>query len=318
MWILLSLLFVCARAQLNTTIDDASPLVTYRGSVEHNPPGFNTSLLGNGTATFIVPSPDGAPTIGMNFTGTAVYVFVACPPGYNESIDMGFIARIDDIPSNGWAVDKTGPLYNHLAYHNTTLSNEPHSLVLQVQQGWQLYFDYVIYTTSSADPDSNLKRKKKVSVGAIVGGVLGGCILICLVATPFFLRRRAAQIRRQKLKDGLHARPVVDETDKEAEGSPITPFTSQYPTSLPSEHVGDKSGIGSPMSLGIRVPWSPVEEVAESPHSSASESAMLVLAQEMRRLTVSVQRLERGIPDARDGGTRMVLQRPPAYGIDIE
>ncbi|KAJ6468810.1 hypothetical protein C8R45DRAFT_1017631 [Mycena sanguinolenta] len=260
MWILLPLLFAfcpCAQAQLNTTIDDASPLVTYRGPVEHNPPGFNTSLLVNGTATFIMPTPDGSPTIGMNFTGTAVYVFIACPTGYNDTSDMGFIARIDDIPVGGWAVDKAAkPFYNVLAYANRTLSNGPHSLVLQVQQGWQLYFDYVIYTTSSADPESNSKRKK-VSVGAIVGGVLGGCILICLVATPFFLRGCAAQMRRRRLNDGLHARAVVDETDKETPGSPITPFTSQYPTSPSSSHAGNKTGI--------RAPWPPVEGAEESP-----------------------------------------------------
>jgi hypothetical protein len=71
MWIL-SFLFglrlVCA-TQLNHTIDDASPLVTYRGGIDRNLTGFDPSQLNNGTITFIPPTAHDSPTISMNFTG---------------------------------------------------------------------------------------------------------------------------------------------------------------------------------------------------------------------------------------------------------
>lgn len=72
MWLLslvLGLGFVSS-AQVNHTIDDASPLVTYRAVIDRSLTGFNRSQLNNGTVTFIPATAHDSPTISMNFTGT--------------------------------------------------------------------------------------------------------------------------------------------------------------------------------------------------------------------------------------------------------
>ncbi|KAF8194759.1 hypothetical protein K438DRAFT_1827367 [Mycena galopus ATCC 62051] len=317
-------------AQINTTIDDQSPLVTYRAQIQQNPPGFNTTLLNNGTVTFIPATPTDSPTIGMNFTGTAVYVFVAYPSGFNESFISGFIARIDDVPYGGWSVDQTAPLYNHLAYANKTLSNGPHSLVLQIQPKWELYFDYLVYTSGDPDPgttpsstsgtlkpqstsptvSASSAGKKKAPIGAVVGGVVVGVILLALAATLFFLRRRAHTRRRKSrpFTGALDGRSTPDGINRVPETSLLTPFPLQSPSQAASKHMREKTTLR----LGIDEDVRTVTWAEESP-LSPSDSAIAVMAREMRRLTATVQRLETGIPEARDGGP--ILQRPPAYGI---
>ncbi|KAJ7481387.1 hypothetical protein B0H11DRAFT_2023670 [Mycena galericulata] len=268
---------VVRSVQINTIIDDAIPLVTYRAPVlDRNLTGFNSSLLNNGTVTFVPPTQNDSPTIAMNFTGTAVYIFVAYPSGHNESFTSGFIARIDDIPSGGWAVAQTAPLYNRLAYPNTTLANAPHSLVIQIGPEWELYFDYVVYTSGAGESpvpscvqyriltqdrfDSNF-TEKKFPVGALIGGAIGGLIFLSLVATPWCLQ-------------------VLD---KEGPPSPVTPFMlHQSKRSRESK----KSAHG----VGIHTAQSPGEAASESPISAISDpgSAMMIMAQEFRCLTASV------------------------------
>jgi hypothetical protein len=75
MWLLLPLplLFVfriVSSTQVNHTIDDASPLVTYRAVIDRNLTGFDPSKLNDGTVTFIAATPHDSSTISMNFTGT--------------------------------------------------------------------------------------------------------------------------------------------------------------------------------------------------------------------------------------------------------
>ena len=68
--LLLYVLRVCA-TQTNHTIDDADPLVTYRGTIDRSLTGFDATRLHDGTATFVpAPTTDiDPPTISINFTG---------------------------------------------------------------------------------------------------------------------------------------------------------------------------------------------------------------------------------------------------------
>ncbi|KAJ7196680.1 hypothetical protein GGX14DRAFT_574746 [Mycena pura] len=154
---------ICA-AQRNSTVDDGSPLVEYNATLwSRSTAGFDGSQLNDGTVTFVHPYPNETPTISMNFTGecfnslaldytsqrvittgTAVYIFVAYPSGKASTIRIGFTARIDDSPAGGWTADQIAPLSNHLAFSTTTLSNGPHTLVLELCVQCSLYFDYAI------------------------------------------------------------------------------------------------------------------------------------------------------------------------------
>ncbi|KAJ7089113.1 hypothetical protein C8R44DRAFT_818798 [Mycena epipterygia] len=401
MWMLLvfDVLFFCqlvCSVQVNTTIDDASPLVQYRAPpLDRSLTGFDPSRLNNQTITFIPATTNDSPTIAMNFTGTAIYIFVAYPVGHNESSTSGFVARIDDIPSGGWAVDQTAPLYNHLAYRNTTLSNRLHNLVIQIQPKWELYFDYAVYTSGDPDPASpptldpatsptsgpatsptsdpatpptsgpatsptsgpatlpasgpasspasgpatsptsgpatsptsdpaNLpisgpatsqnpstassRTTKKISVGAVVGGIVGGLFILALLSIPFLLRRKALGKRKPNpFPVGLPTGESGEE--KDSAPPPTPPFILQSPSPARSKY--ERATSDSELRLGIPTARPLTLSTDQSPLSAASDPALLDIADNLRRLTASVQRLETEIPEARDGGP--VLQRPPAY-----
>ncbi|KAJ7627217.1 hypothetical protein FB45DRAFT_58819 [Roridomyces roridus] len=158
----------CWAAQVNTTIDDASPLVAYHsGPVDRNLTGFDTSRLRDGTATGIQPSTNGdSQSIVISFTGHALYVFLAYPSGHAIPVAIGFTALIDGVARGGWAVDQTGALYNQLAYANRTMSEGPHTLVMQIPAGWALWFDYMIYT--SGDPATSAQSSTATGVATPV------------------------------------------------------------------------------------------------------------------------------------------------------
>ncbi|KAJ7488746.1 hypothetical protein B0H11DRAFT_2405828 [Mycena galericulata] len=238
--------------QINTTIDDANPLVTYRAPVlNRNPTWFNSSLLNNGTVTFVPPTQDDSPTIAMNFTGTAVYIFVA-----------------QCVPSGGWAIAQTAPLYNHLAYRNTTLANAPHSLVIQIQPEWELYFDYVVYTSGAPESlvSSTRNTEKKFPVGALVGGVIGGLIFLGLVAMPWCLRRRAPARQKANPFTGETSSSEQEVLDKEGPPSPVTPFMLQSQSKRSRESKKSAHGVG------VHTAQLPGEAANESPISAISDN----------------------------------------------
>ncbi|KAJ7015859.1 hypothetical protein C8F04DRAFT_1204926 [Mycena alexandri] len=154
MWILplLTLVFSrLARAVHNYTIDDASLLITYDAPVlERNHTSFDSRLLWDGTITYVAPAPNVSPTISIPFDGTAIYIFVAYP-GITQPAPSGFNASIDGAHTGNWAADESALLYHHLVYHTAGLPAAPHTLVMQINPGWELYFDYAIYT-SNVDP----------------------------------------------------------------------------------------------------------------------------------------------------------------------
>ncbi|KAJ6583501.1 hypothetical protein DFH09DRAFT_272974 [Mycena vulgaris] len=333
--------WLVSAAQSNYTIDDASPLVEYDAAFwARDPRGLNTSELNNGSVTFVHPDPNGTPTIAMNFTGTAVYIFVAYP-GKAVIAPLGFTALIDDVASGNWSVHQQSPLNNFMAFSNKTLANKPHELRLQLLPGASLYFDYAI-VTSDADPNvpstpsstsppsqDTSNTKKKPPVAAIVGGVVGGVVLIALVSTVLLLRRRAMTRKRPVstsivpfiAKPGKGDNRVSQQVeiksdsannlhaDKEGEplAVPSTPFVLQPPPAARSTVSSEKSD------LSVRIPRARPHTGGEmQTPQSASSPVLTQMAEELRRIKMSMERLESGIPEAQDWDGS--LQRPPAYG----
>ncbi|KAF7333748.1 hypothetical protein MVEN_02331400 [Mycena venus] len=389
MW-LLSLLFglgFVSSAQVNHTIDDASPLVTYRAVIDRSLTGFNRSQLNNGTVTFIPATEHDSPTISMNFTGTAIYVFVAYPAGHNESFVSGFSARIDGVPYGGWAVAQTAP------------PGEPSG----VQPEWELYFDYAVYTSGDPDPlpssnsapptttsessvsasntgipvpiatgnvagepsltpsvsvstvkvpgptfpggvagvtftgntpvptgsdnipvQASAANHKQMPVAAIVGGVLGALILLALVATPLILRRRA-QARRAKARRTLS--PFIigntggdghtdEERDVNPRDPPLAPVVLHPPPPAHTANMRQKSPLRVTIPTWTATPEAPARtsgtEAPQTSLSAASDVTLAQIAEQVRRMRMSMLRLETGMPEARDGGPALI--RPPAYG----
>ncbi|KAJ7669643.1 hypothetical protein B0H17DRAFT_1246630 [Mycena rosella] len=161
-------LFVCATR--NITIDDASPLVTYDAPVlQRNITAFDSRLLEDGTITFVAPTPNASPTISIDFTGIAIYIFVAYP-GLNESAPSGFTALIDGAEAGGWAAAESALLYRHLVYHSAVLADAPHTLVMQIKPNWELYFDYALYTSTALDPVVSAATSRGASAQQTTGG----------------------------------------------------------------------------------------------------------------------------------------------------
>ncbi|KAJ7205246.1 hypothetical protein GGX14DRAFT_645149 [Mycena pura] len=320
---------LASAAELNHTLDDINPLVVYDAPVlDRNITGFFPSEVKDGTVTHIVAPAQHAATISMNFTGTAVYVFVTYPSGFrgNESTTPnGFLAQIDGVPSGGWARgNSTDYIFGFLAYQNTTLSNNQHDFVMEIQPGWEVYFDFVKYTsfvpdstsmsssaaapTTSNPPASASMTKKKAPVGAIAGGVVGGLFLLALLATPFILRRRALAKQRAISRQPPSPIPYIigpDDGRSQADKSEAPPT----PQSLtPGRRF---KALRSPFTLGIPTTGSAPSSRDQSPLSATSDPGLLLVAEEVRRLTASVQRLETGVSEAHDG--RPIWHGPPAY-----
>ncbi|KAJ7024979.1 hypothetical protein C8F04DRAFT_1239397 [Mycena alexandri] len=317
MWILtLFHLALLVSAGHNYTIDDASPLITYDAPVlERNHTSFDSHLLWDGTITYVAPASNFSPTISIPFNGTAIYIFVAYP-GITQPAPSGFNASIDGAPTGNWAADESALLYHHLVYHTAGLPAAPHTLVMQINPRWELYFDYAIYT-SDMDPPSSISTSstgaaqptsfttesntaKKPPLGAIIGAVLGGTLLVTLSTAMFFrCRRRAAEKRRRTAMSLAAGFSLSDEWSEGEEaktpGPPAMPFLLR---AAPPTRSKIKS----------------VNRLSEgSGHTGVtSERGLARLTAEIQHLTASVQQLGTGIPDARDGG--QVMQLPPAYG----
>ncbi|KAJ6495193.1 hypothetical protein C8R45DRAFT_986317 [Mycena sanguinolenta] len=287
----------------NYTIDDASPLITYNASaLQRNITAFNSHLLWDGTVTYVVPTPNFSSTISIPFDGTAIYIFVAYP-GRIEPAPSGFTALIDGVPAGGWDAAESALLYHHLVYHTAALPSAPHTLVMEIQPGWELYFDYAIYTSNTDPPlpSSTGSTTNKPPLGAIIGAVVGGMLLIALVTAICFCRRRRVAAKRRPMLVKFATDMALDGGEAEGEGKeagpPATPFLLRAP---PSARDTRKSLITLPE--------------GGSPTGGTSDRGLACLTAEVRHLAASVHRLETGIPAARDGGQAIMMQRPPAYG----
>ncbi|KAJ7112945.1 hypothetical protein C8R44DRAFT_930461 [Mycena epipterygia] len=179
-------------ALVNSTIDATSiPPVHYnRTFVSCN----NSSQCGfdvgpNRTVAIIL----GPGQITIPFTGTAVYVFLACTQDPNLVDPFGFFGPSKhnatlcefDIDGTG-ARAVTGPGDIQLAYGNSSLPNGTHTLDITVFNGTQIAFDSVVYSFD----DDDVGKKGSLPVGAIVGGIVGGLLLATAVTILYMRRRR--------------------------------------------------------------------------------------------------------------------------------
>ncbi|KAJ7265140.1 hypothetical protein C8J57DRAFT_1511701 [Mycena rebaudengoi] len=132
---------------MNHTIDDISPLLVYDApALDRSLTGFDPSKLEDGTVTHVSATAHDSATISLNFAGTGVYVFVAYPSGHKDTAASAFLVQIDGVASGGWARGSfSDPLSGFLAYRNTTLSNGEHNFTIEIQPGWELYFDFLVY-----------------------------------------------------------------------------------------------------------------------------------------------------------------------------
>ncbi|KAJ7240709.1 hypothetical protein C8J57DRAFT_1562108 [Mycena rebaudengoi] len=361
---------------MTTRHNKTHPLLVYDApALDRSLTGFDPSKLEDGTVTHVAATAHDSATISLNFAGTGVYVFVAYPSGRKDTAASAFLVQIDGVASGGWARGSfSDPLSGFLAYRNTTLSNGEHNFTIEIQPGWELYFDFLVYTsvvpdststsrpvssslvytsvfphststsppvspfqvytsvvpdsTSTSPPvsysiftpassQSNLnpsaspsKTKKNIPVGAVVGSAVGGSLLLALLFMPLLLRRRALAKQQEALSKQV---PVPFAVGPDDRYNPVHKDSVSPPLARLVPAPGRFQHSGSVLTA-IDIPPTQMSRSEErSPLSGVSEPAFLLMAEEVRRLTESVQRLETGIPEVRDGGP--IFQPPPAYSF---
>ncbi|KAJ7264538.1 hypothetical protein B0H12DRAFT_231051 [Mycena haematopus] len=170
--VLAALYTLTVEAQANRTVDDFAPLITYTpaADVTHlDTTGFDVTKLYNGTIG-IMNSTD-TMNMTMQFTGTAVWLFVAKPQTTDTFSDAYTIyldgAEVDDVGD----VDlETDAEYNNVAYSNEALHLGPHVVTLAAQS--VVYFDYAVFTCvmplfyfaqGDSDTDLTIRHPKRAS-----------------------------------------------------------------------------------------------------------------------------------------------------------
>ncbi|KAJ6473398.1 hypothetical protein C8R47DRAFT_1295070 [Mycena vitilis] len=233
-WLVWLRVLLVVGLQTNHSIDDAGALVQYSWLDGNTPPcstpgcpgsagnfEIDASSLHNGTFTEM----NGGTSVEFNFTGVAVYIFVAVQSNI-PTVLLSPIFYLDNVGvywgNNLPTTPPAEPQYNASVYANQSIPNGPHTFKMAIY-GHAL-FDYAVYTyalnfgslhahrtqtpvssTNDPDPTSSTKpkaspsahtpvtssSKKKPPVGAIVGGVVGAVALIVLVLGGLTLARRA-------------------------------------------------------------------------------------------------------------------------------
>ncbi|KAJ7662716.1 hypothetical protein DFH06DRAFT_1190672 [Mycena polygramma] len=248
LWLLWLRVLTVIAVPKNNTIDDASGLVNYLGSsmfcaqcpaetldaaVEHY--NFNAREIHNDTLSSFQINVGGQ--LEFNFTGTALYIFLALPeqntwPPLRFSLDGIQVGSRD--PGNPSSVSIAA--YNVSVYSNSSIPDGAHTFRMDVAAGVSgqiFFFDYAIYTSNDPDPSSSSVSlssgttlssssvsqssgttlpssshtlpisadapKKKPPVGAIAGAVIGAVALICMLVVGLIFARRMKRKRRNIL-----------------------------------------------------------------------------------------------------------------------
>ncbi|KAF7324512.1 hypothetical protein MKEN_00491900 [Mycena kentingensis (nom. inval.)] len=179
---------------VNSTIDDASPVVNYSQtpSLRCTPGTCNeewTTRLYNGTS-----STTAAP-VSIPFVGSGVYVYLGVEGTVNFNIDGEFRGSFSNNNVNEIV----------LAFYNVSLADGSHVLLIYPPplRAEIIELDYIVYTHSV--PGSR--------TGAIVGGVVGGLVFLALLTRGAFVLMRRRRQRRLSLRG---VRLADDWTDKAA------------------------------------------------------------------------------------------------------
>ncbi|KAF7362981.1 hypothetical protein MVEN_00649700 [Mycena venus] len=217
--------------QANRTIDDFSPLISYSpaDAVTHlDTTGFDPAKLNNRTIAVLNSTVSASLNMTMEFTGTALWLFLAEPvpttartsiASYTIFLDGAEVLDVGQTPLAARAV------YSAPAYSNTSLSLGAHEVTMRINDGGTAYFDYAVFTSDDPIPEASLVPVQptgsssvsaskstgtaaSVSTGAAkphtaaIAGAIAGGILLLLAAflALLFLRRRRCH--------GAHPRPI--------------------------------------------------------------------------------------------------------------
>ncbi|KAJ7263951.1 hypothetical protein C8J57DRAFT_1333213 [Mycena rebaudengoi] len=249
----LTLTIVTMAELTNHTLDDFDPTVLYLSGAAEGYKStlesfFDTSSLVQRTQTMVIRPSDNIDPPGsmtFNFTGSALYVFFASP-GFFEVSDFNALPAqqwefsLDGVSVQGVTALRTPiSLYNLLVYANPGIRAGHHTFRVQtVAEGW-FHFDYAIYTSDDGpdprpsqsgdgiNPEPNAKGHVSISTPAIagiaVGGVVGGVVLVCILALIFVWCRRRSKSKSRR--SGLHP------ADEKILASPMTPPLESMPQS---------------------------------------------------------------------------------------
>ncbi|KAF7362542.1 hypothetical protein MVEN_00602300 [Mycena venus] len=211
---LLCLLFICWRASAvltNKTIDDTDPVVKYDSYKPNDVP-----VRCNSTTTCSIPVLDSKGLIAGTLTsvageitipfngnqGTSVWVFLAT----THNIRCTF--HIDGKDVGSFHYNVTNQQGNILGYHDTSIPQGPHKLVIISEQGGLTDFDGLIYQTDVSTSSTNistevlpsstdiptasahLRRNNAVIIGSVIGGSV---FLLALFGMIFLLLRRRSR-----------------------------------------------------------------------------------------------------------------------------
>ncbi|KAJ6589759.1 hypothetical protein B0H19DRAFT_1104641 [Mycena capillaripes] len=184
MLILLGINIVRAALQ-NITVDNTSPDVVYGGQIfqcnADTCPDSLTERLSNSSATIT----NG--TIRFSFAGTAFYASLAIVGSVEATVNGDTqnlnISLLDVIPGGGY-----------FEIWQSNMPNASHTLsIVPESDGTVIGLDHLVYTALALD--------KKSHVGAIVGGVIRGVVLVLgLLFVAMFTRRRKLILRRNQRK----------------------------------------------------------------------------------------------------------------------
>ncbi|KAJ6451858.1 hypothetical protein C8R47DRAFT_1229647 [Mycena vitilis] len=232
LWLFLApvVILVASAGQTNHTIDDASGLVDYvpfgisrmgcggcSSAEELHDAVLDGSKLENGTFSSFATGLAFDEDTGMefNFTGTAVYIFLAVAPAPSgvevpSSPIMFFVDGVLVGTRNSFG-DLPEAEYNISAYANRSIADGFHTFRMTVPG--PVIFDYAVYTSnddelvsssSSASQPSSVSlptaaphisssssAQNTAPVAAIAGGVVGAVALIFGAVVAFFFMRRA-------------------------------------------------------------------------------------------------------------------------------
>ncbi|KAJ7315692.1 hypothetical protein DFH08DRAFT_820264 [Mycena albidolilacea] len=187
--------------QANRTVDDFSSLVSYSAveAVTHlDSTGFDVTRLNNRTVAVMNSTVSASISMTMNFTGTALWLFLTMPATTPESTSTASYTIFLDgavVLDVGQTPLEADAMYNAVAYSNTSLHLGAHEVILRINDGGTAYFDYAVFTSDNPNPEISTAPvqppastgtpsesaatggKPKTHIAAIAGAVTGGVLL---------------------------------------------------------------------------------------------------------------------------------------------
>ncbi|KAF7349078.1 hypothetical protein MVEN_01429800 [Mycena venus] len=148
----------------NHTIDDAGPLVHYIPNTDGLCVGcaptdqYDRSQLNNGTVTTYSVMDNVVRAIEMNFTGSAIYIFLAAasaPTDLNQQCGFALDGvQVGDPPLFFLKTPASTARYNILVYANKSIPDGAHTFQIQLSMNTVVNFDYAIYTSNDLETTS--------------------------------------------------------------------------------------------------------------------------------------------------------------------